>query len=216
MTSPSKNRWCKNWSSHERLDPLSKRNTASIKDWNPQFRALELWVLFCILDLDIWITGFEVSFGEGRRLHRSAKGGDFTQLWSNQVLQLHSKLRYFCHNLRSCRWLIMVSRIQREWSGSHCSLRNLTIGGYQTWKVEAMKIKPGSHLCRKCHSNQGQHHNELVCSAPQRLLLPLSHSHTTHSFQRTGRTDRWLQLNRLSSRKYQLQFKTPVKKLPIV
>jgi len=27
MTSPSKNRWCKNWPSHERLDPLSKKNS---------------------------------------------------------------------------------------------------------------------------------------------------------------------------------------------
>jgi hypothetical protein len=27
MTNPSQNRWCKNWPSHERLDPLSKKNS---------------------------------------------------------------------------------------------------------------------------------------------------------------------------------------------
>lgn len=116
--------------------------------------------------------GFAVSFGEGRRIRwnseeRGSSTSDFgTSTQATSALQLHSKLGYFCRNLRNCRWLIKVSRIQRKWSGSHFSPRNLTIGGYQTWKAEAMKIiKPGSHLCRRCHSNQGRHHNEPICLA---------------------------------------------------
>lgn len=72
---------------------LMSNSDFRFKVWKFQFRAFELCVLFCMLDLDFSSIGFKVSFSKS--CEGLVKGGEFRvpQLRSNQVLQL--RLQHF-------------------------------------------------------------------------------------------------------------------------
>ena len=142
--------------------------------WKFRFGALELWVMFCMLYLNLSIMGFEVSFYEGRRLwrlHSLVNGGEFgvLQLWSNQVLQL--RLWHFDFNRI---WDIFVTAWEnvdgRAWFLAFNEIHwDLNSAG-EPWQQEVIKmrcwimeIKPGKPFVPKS-SQQSR-------SAPQQTHL---------------------------------------------